>query len=94
MWSKTPVMTPDGTRTTAREWAEALNVAYAPSIVLFDADGREVIRAEGDFKRFHSQSIMDYVLSGAYRTQPSFQRYISARVEAFRERGIDVDIWR
>jgi hypothetical protein len=34
------------------------------------------------------------VLSRAYRTEPSFQRYISARAEALRERGIDVDIWR
>ena len=53
-----------------------------------------MIRSEAWFRRFHTQSMMDYVLSGAHRDEPSFQRYISARAEAIRERGIDVDIWR
>lgn len=94
MWSDTPVITPDNERTTAREWAKALGVAYAPTIVLFDRHGEEVIRTDSYFKIFHTQSVLDYVRSGAYRTQPSFQRYISARADALRERGIDVDIWR
>ncbi len=37
---------------------------------------------------------MDDVLSEAYRDEPSFQRYISARAAAIREKGIDVDLWR
>jgi thioredoxin-related protein len=94
MWADTPVETPDGRRLSAREWAREIGVTYAPSIVYFDARGREVIRSEAWFRRFHTQSMMDYVLSGAHRDEPSFQRYISARAEAIRERGIDVDIWR
>ena len=94
MWSHTPVVTPGNQRTTAREWAKALNVTYAPTIVFFDPDGKEVIRTDAFFKVFHTQSVMDYVLSGAYRTQPSFQRYISARADAIRDKGIDVDIWQ
>jgi thioredoxin-related protein len=94
MWSATPVITPDNVRTTAREWAESLGITYAPTIVFFDPSGREVIRTDSYFKVFHTQSVMDYVLSGEYRNEPSFQRYISARADSRREKGIDVDLWR
>lgn len=93
-WSEAPVMTPEGRRTTAREWAEHLGVAYAPTIVYFDSEGTEVIRSEAFFKTFHTQSMMDYVLSGAWHDEPSFQRYISARADRFMAEGLDVDIWR
>ena len=93
-WSETPVVTPSGERITARAWADLLGVAYAPTIVFFDPRGTEVIRSEAFFKTFHTQSMMDYVLSGAWREEPSFQRYVSARADAIRARGIDVDIWR
>lgn len=94
MWSSDPVVTPQGQRMTAREWARALDVKYAPTIVLFDTNGKEIIRSEAFFKVFHTQGILDYVASGAYKTEPSFQRYLSARAEAIREQGQDVDIWR
>ena len=94
MWSDTPLITPGGQRTTAREWARALGVTYAPTIVFFDRRGEEVIRTDSYFNIFHTQSAMDYVLSEAYRDEPSFQRYISARADAIREKGIDVDLLR
>jgi thioredoxin-related protein len=93
MWSDTPVITPSGKKTTAREWAKQLDIKYAPSIVLFNEKGKEVIRSEAFFKVFHTQSIFAYVLDGDYQEQPSFQRYLSDRAEHFREQGQDVDIW-
>jgi thioredoxin-related protein len=93
MWSKTPVTTPDNQHTTAREWAKQLDVTYAPSIVLFDSSGAEVIRSEAYFRIFHTQSLFDYVVSGGYRHEPSFQRFISERAEALRDKGVDVNIW-
>jgi thioredoxin-related protein len=94
MWSDTPVVTPQGKATTAREWARALDIKYAPSIVLFNAKGKEIIRSEAFFKVFHTQGIFTYVLSGAYEKEPSFQRYLAAKAEHLREQGKDVDIWR
>lgn len=93
MWDRTPVVTPGGKSVTAREWAKQLDIKYAPTIVLFNDGGREVIRSEAFFKVFHTQSIFDYVLNGAYKQQPNFQRFISSRSEHMREQGIDVDIW-
>ncbi|NWG87109.1 MAG: thioredoxin fold domain-containing protein [Hydrogenophilaceae bacterium] len=94
MWGKDPVTLPDGRQTTAREWAKSLDVKYAPTLVLFDAAGKEIIRSEAFFKVFHIQGIFAYVDSGAYKKEPSLQRYLEGRAEAIRETGQDVDIWR
>lgn len=92
MWSATALHTPDGVATTAAEWAKQLKVQYAPTLVMFAADGREVFRTEAYLKAFHVQSSLDYVLSGAYREQPSFQRFVQARAAALEAQGIHVDL--
>jgi thioredoxin-related protein len=92
MWAKTPVETPDGKSTTAADWSRSLDIQYAPTMVMFDRSGKEVFRTEAYLKAFHLQSAMDYVLSGAYRDQPSFQRYIQARAEALEAKGVHIDL--
>lgn len=92
MWSDEAIVTPDGRQLSVRDWARELDVKYAPSIVLFDR-GEEVIRGEAFFKTFHTQGILEYARSGEYRDQPSFQRWLEARADHFRELGLDVDIW-
>jgi len=52
----------------------------------------EVIRADAYLRAFHVQSLMDYVASGAYRDQPEFQRFISAKADALRKPGVEVDL--
>jgi len=93
MWSDTPLVLRDGRRLAAREWASELDLHYAPTIVLFDPEGREVIRADSVLGAFHAQSLLEYVASGRYRNQPDFQRYLTERANAMRARGVDVDIW-
>lgn len=94
MWSQTPIITMDGRHTTAKQLAKQLNVKYAPTIVLMNPQGKEVIRSEAFFKVFHTQGIFAYVLGGGYKTQPSFQRWLQARADHLREQGKNVDIWR
>ncbi|UCC56023.1 MAG: thioredoxin fold domain-containing protein [Gammaproteobacteria bacterium] len=93
MRADTPVITPGGEKTTARNWAGKLDLGYAPSIVFFDRKGKEVMRIDAFLKTFHVQSIFDYVLQEAYLEEPSFQRFISSRAERLVEEGIDVDIF-
>jgi thioredoxin-related protein len=93
MWSDEQLVIPAGSRSSARDWARSLEVNYAPTIVLFGEDGREIIRSEAYLKRFHIQSVLDYVASGAYRDEPDFQRYLTRRADAIRAEGRDVDIW-
>ncbi len=94
MWGNAPLSVANQSETTSgRKLARELDINYAPSLVIFSADGNEIIRAEASFKKFHTQSLLDYVASDDWQQQPNFQRYLSARAESMRERGIDVNIW-
>jgi len=93
MWSKTEIITPAGKKTTARQWAKDLDIKYAPSIVVFNEKGEEIIRSEAFFKVFHTKGIINYVLSGGYKKEPSFQRYLTDYAEHLTEKGKDVNIW-
>ena len=92
LWSRAPIVTPDGRTLAVRDWARELNVKYAPTIVLLD-QGQEVIRIEAFFKTFHTQGILEYVRSGDHRRHPNFQRWLEARADHIREMGRDVDLW-
>jgi len=92
-WADTPVIDLDGTPTTAKKLAEKLEIAFAPSAVLYDK-GVEIIRIEAFLKSFHVQSVFDYVLTGGYKTETSFQRYLEHRADRIREKGTVVDIWK
>lgn len=94
MWSKEQLQTPDGRELAAREWARELDVAYAPSMVFFAADGAEMFRSEAYLRAFHVQSVLDYVASEAWHEYPELQRYIQARADELREQGVEVDLWQ
>lgn len=93
MWSDALVVTSDGREISARDLAKELKVQFAPTVVFLDASGQEVMRMDGAFKTFHTQGIFRYVNEKAYASEPSFQRYLGALAERFREQGLDVDIW-
>ena len=92
MWSDQIITTPSGEMVKVRDWMKLLDVKYAPSLLFFDTNGDEVFRSDAYLKSFHTQSVMDYVASGAYRTQADFQRYIDKRAEHLREQGIEVNL--
>lgn len=92
MWSSDKIVTPKGESLPVRDWAKKLNVQYAPSLLFFDNKGDEVFRSDAYLKAFHTQSIMDYVASDAYKTQTNFQRYIDARADSLHEQGIEVNL--
>ena len=91
-WSDQPLQTPDGRNLSARDWSAELGIQYTPSLVFFDSGGREVFRTEAYLKAFHVQGALDYVATGAYQRQPSFQRFLQARTDALHARGIDVEM--
>jgi thioredoxin-related protein len=87
------VTSPDGKSMPVAAWAKTLGVGYVPAIVLFDARGREAFRTEAYLRPFHLTGALDYVSSGAYTREPSFQRFLQTRSEAMRGRGERVDLW-
>ena len=88
------IITPDGKRISASEFARMLKITYTPSIVFFDRAGREVFRIEAYLRPFHLAGSFDYVSSGAYLKQPSFQRFLQAKAERMRARGQAVELWK
>ena len=89
----TPLVTPDGRSLPANAWARELGVAYAPSVLFFDAQGAEVFRISAYLRPFHFAASFAYVADGGYRSEPSFQRWLQARAEAMRARGQRVELW-
>ncbi len=94
MWSSEMLVTPSGERLSARDWATRLGVHYAPSLLFFDVAGKEVLRTDAFLKSFHVHAAMDYVLTGAYQSQPNFQRFVQARADAMRARGVEPDLMK
>ena len=92
VWSAEPLVTPGGETLSATEWAARLKLSYTPSLLFFDAEGREVFRTEAFLRGFHTHAAMDYVLSGSYREQPSFQRFVQARADEMEARGMHIDL--
>ena len=92
MWSNEMITSPAGKKIKIRDWAKKLDVKYAPSLLFFNNRGEEVFRTDAYLKAFHTQTAMDYVSSGAYKTQSNFQRFVDKRADHLREQGIEVNL--
>ncbi len=87
------LVTPGGQPSRASDWATALKLTYVPAILFFDDRGREVFRVEAYMRPFHLAGSLEYVASGAYRKEPSFQRFLQAEADRRRARGENIDLW-
>ena len=85
--------TPGGRKMKAADWARALKVDYVPALLLFDPRGTERLRMEAHFRPFHVAGSLAYVASGAWRREPSLQRFLQARAEEMRRQGKPVTLW-
>jgi thioredoxin-related protein len=63
----TPVVTPAGKRTQARDWAAELGLFHAPTLIFFDEHGREVLRIDSLVRFYRLGQVLSYVSSRAYR---------------------------
>jgi thioredoxin-related protein len=75
MWSDTPLVTPGGKKTTARAWAEDLDLFYAPTLVFFDTDEKEIIRLDSVVKFYRLLGVLDYMNKRGYATDDNYQTW-------------------
>lgn len=75
IWSDTPVITPDGRKTTAKAWARSLGLFYAPALLFFDERGKEILRIDSVVRLFRLGHILDYIASRAYLEEPNYLRW-------------------
>ncbi len=73
MLSNTPVLTPNGQKITAKQWAEQLGIYYTPTIIFFDEHGKEIIRIDSVVGFYRLNNVLHYVLSKGYLQEPNFQ---------------------
>jgi thioredoxin-related protein len=78
---------------TTAAGASTLRAIYVPSLIFLDGAGREVFRTEAYLRPFHLAGALEYVASGSYTREPSFQRFLQAKAERMRVRGERVDLW-
>lgn len=67
------LITPDGKKLSATQWADKLNINYSPTILFFDMSGKEIIRIESVVWFYRLRNVLNYVLSGAYKKHATFQ---------------------
>jgi thioredoxin-related protein len=72
-YSDTKVLTPEGKRTTARKWAQNLDIYYSPTIIFFDEHGKEIIRINSVVWVYRLKNVLEYVLSGEYKKYETYQ---------------------
>jgi thioredoxin-related protein len=90
--ASTPIVDPEGNRTTPREFAEKLGLSYRPGIVLYDR-GKEVSRIDGLLYSYHFEETLRYIGERHYDRYPkSFYQYLNIRTEQLLAEGKDVDL--
>jgi thioredoxin-related protein len=78
-WADTPVITPAGERTTAKEWAAQMGLFYTPTMIVYDNDGSEIIRVDSVVQFYRLRNVLDYILSDGYRRYETFQQWRETR---------------
>jgi len=75
MWKDTPVITPQGKKTTAKDWAKQLHIFYAPTLVFFDSDGKEIIRLDSVTQFYRLLGVLNYVNQKGYKQGVDYQTW-------------------
>ena len=73
--SATPVLTPDGQRLTAKQWAEQLGIFYTPTLIAFDEAGTEIIRIDSVAHHYRLKSVLEYIVSKEYLDSANFMSW-------------------
>lgn len=93
----------DGTELEERKLAERWRVNFTPAVVFLPTDPEEtngksghdveLWRLLGYWKPFHFLGTFVYVRTGAYKSEPNFQHWLSEYREKLRAEGKDVSLW-
>ncbi len=75
MWKNTPVITPNGEKTTAKNWAKKLNIFYAPTLVFFTPKGKEIIRIDSVAQFYRLFGVLKYVNKAGYKQEKNYQMW-------------------
>ncbi len=70
-----PVTDMSGEEMSEREFSDELNVDFTPTMIFYDAEGREAMRLRGYYPPYKFRAVLEYVADGHYREE-SFRNYL------------------
>ena len=68
-----PIITPDGSKLTATEWSQQLDLHYSPTIIFFDESGNEIIRIDSVVWVNRLGRVLEFITTKGYQKYDSFQ---------------------
>ncbi|MFV0513733.1 MAG: thioredoxin family protein [Jhaorihella sp.] len=100
LWGDRAVTDFDGQVLAEKRMARKWGVTFTPTVILINSAiaapasmaEAEAFRMPGYFKPFHFLSGAEFAAGGNYRDE-HFQRFLQARANRLRERGIEPDLW-
>lgn len=79
MNSESQIRLKNGNSLSSKQWAKALGLNYAPTLIFFNENGQEIIRIDSVIWFYRLNGVMKYVTSGDYKKYPSFQVWREAK---------------
>jgi thioredoxin-related protein len=73
------------------QWSRELGITSTPTVVLFDKTGRRVGHTSSHADLFRFQSLLDYVISHTYKSDPNFTHFLRHRARHLRSHGYKID---
>ncbi len=75
IWGSNEVTTPDGQVMTERAFALRENANFTPSLIFYDAHGKQALMLRGFYPPYKFRAAMEYVERGYYKEE-SFREYM------------------
>lgn len=88
--NKQTIVTPDGQSTTAKAWADSLEMIYRPGVLLFD-NGKLIRRHDSLLFSHHFKESLRYV-GGGHHTKEDYRTYSERRTEALLAAGETINL--
>ncbi|MDY3200381.1 MAG: thioredoxin fold domain-containing protein [Arcobacter sp.] len=82
----------DGNKTTAKQWAQTINLDYRPGILLYD-NKKLISTIDALLYPFHFKELLRYVSGKYYEKYPkSYLDYLKVRQEELLKKGININL--
>lgn len=90
--SNSEIITPQGVKTTPKEWANNLNLDYRPTVLLFD-NKKLISTIDALLFPFHFKEVLRYVSGKHYVKYPnSYLDYLRVRQDELIKNGITINV--
>ena len=76
---KTPILLPDGIKTTPFQWYEKTNFSRLPALLFFDEGGKEVLKTDALVLHERMMNSLNYVLEEAYKKDWTYQQFARSK---------------